>query len=82
VTDETYSSGSGADAGDGGPPDELEALVETVVALWGDVVTTVKKVLEGDFEDTPFANRPEVLIGVAFAGGLLAALTLKRLGRR
>lgn len=28
------------------------------------------------------AERPEVLVGAAFAGGVLAALILKRLGRR
>lgn len=28
------------------------------------------------------AERPEVLVGAAFAGGVLAALILRRLGRR
>ncbi len=28
------------------------------------------------------AERPEVLVGAAFAGGLIAAMILKRLGRR
>ncbi|MCW3013001.1 MAG: hypothetical protein JWO02_93 [Solirubrobacterales bacterium] len=28
-----------------------------------------------------FADRPEVLVGAAFAGGFVAALILKRLGR-
>lgn len=28
------------------------------------------------------AERPEVLVGAAFAGGVLAALILKRFGRR
>jgi hypothetical protein len=28
----------------------------------------------------PFTERPEALVGAAFAGGLLAALILKRLG--
>lgn len=30
---------------------------------------------------TPTTERPEVLVGAAFAGGLLVALILKRLGR-
>jgi hypothetical protein len=29
----------------------------------------------------PFTERPEALVGAAFAGGLIAALILKRLGR-
>jgi hypothetical protein len=29
----------------------------------------------------PFTERPEALVGGAFAGGLLVALILKRLGR-
>jgi hypothetical protein len=28
----------------------------------------------------PFTERPEALVGAAFAGGLLAAMILKRLG--
>jgi hypothetical protein len=31
--------------------------------------------------ETPMADRPEVLVGAAFAGGLVAAQILKRLGR-
>ena len=34
-----------------------------------------------DLGSAPAAPRPEVAIGGAFAGGLLAALVLKRLGR-
>jgi hypothetical protein len=83
MTDETYAAtGVGTESGDGAVPDELEALIDTLTALWGDVVATVKKVLEGDLEDVPYADRPEVLIGAAFAGGFLAALILKRLGGR
>jgi hypothetical protein len=35
--------------------------------------------VSADHVHTPPAGRPEVLVGAAFAGGLLAALILKRL---
>ena len=43
---------------------------------------TVSNVLDGDLEEVPYGDRPEVLIGAAFGVGFLAALILKRLGRR
>jgi hypothetical protein len=34
-----------------------------------------------DSEGSPSSERPEVLVGAAFAGGVVAAMILKRLGR-
>jgi hypothetical protein len=55
---------------------------ETAWAPVGDGVTGAP----GQAADEPLAalaaERPEVLVGAAFAGGVLAALILKRLGRR
>jgi hypothetical protein len=62
--------------------DEFTAAMEAATALWENVKTTARNVLDGDLEDVPYGDRPEVLIGAAFAVGFLAALTLKRLGRR
>jgi hypothetical protein len=37
--------------------------------------------LPGPLAKLPVDERPEILVGAAFAGGLVAALVLKRLGR-
>jgi hypothetical protein len=57
-------------------------VLDTAAALWEDAKVTAKKIIEGDLDEVPYADRPEVLIGAAFAGGLLTALIIKRLGRR
>jgi hypothetical protein len=37
--------------------------------------------LPGPLANLPVDEHPEILVGAAFAGGLVAALVLKRLGR-
>jgi hypothetical protein len=37
--------------------------------------------LPGPLANLPVDERPEILVGAAFAGGLIAAFVLKRLGR-
>jgi hypothetical protein len=37
--------------------------------------------LPGPLAKLPVDERPEILVGAAFAGGLVVALVLKRLGR-
>jgi hypothetical protein len=54
----------------------------SVNELWESVKTTVQNVLDGDLDEVPYGDRPEVLIGAAFAVGFLAAMTLKLLARR
>jgi hypothetical protein len=76
-------AGPEPDATSGEPAgDELSQVLDTAAALWEDAKVTAKKIIEGDLDEVPYADRPEVLIGAAFAGGLLTALIIKRLGRR
>jgi hypothetical protein len=83
VSDFTAPSTNGPGTANGAAgSDELTAMVDAMTALWEDVKITAKKLIEGDLEDIPYADRPEVLIGVAFAGGLVTALTIRLLGRR
>lgn len=72
----------GATTGEPAGGDELSQVLDTAAALWEDAKVTAKKIIEGDLDEVPYADRPEVLIGAAFAGGLLTALIIKRLGRR
>jgi hypothetical protein len=58
------------------------SLTDELMAMWENLKLTVSNVLDGDLEEVPYGDRPEVLVGAAFAVGFLAALTLKRLGRR
>lgn len=37
--------------------------------------------LPGPLANLPVDERPEILVGAAFAGGIIAALVLKRFGR-
>jgi hypothetical protein len=69
MTAETWDSTGGS------IPDEL-------ISMWEGVKSTVSNILDGDLEDVPYGDRPEVLIGAAFAVGFVSALILKRLGRR
>ena len=58
------------------------SITEELASMWESVKLTVSNVLDGDLEDVPYGDRPEVLVGAAFAVGFLAALALKTLGRR
>jgi len=58
------------------------SVTEELASMWESLKLTVSTVLDGDLEEVPYGDRPEVLIGAAFGVGFLAALILKRLGRR
>jgi hypothetical protein len=58
------------------------SVTDELAAIWETVKTTVSNVLDGDLDEVPYGDRPEVLIGAAFAVGFVTALILKRLGRR
>jgi hypothetical protein len=58
------------------------SVTDELTAMWESLKTTVSNVLDGDLEEVPYGDRPEVLVGAAFAVGFLAALALKSLGRR
>jgi len=58
------------------------SVTEELASMWESLKLTVSNVLDGDLEEVPYGDRPEVLIGAAFGVGFLAALILKRLGRR
>ena len=54
-----------------------EASTNGAGADQGDRESDAKALLRGDLART----RPEILVGAAFAGGLIAAFLLRRLGR-
>jgi hypothetical protein len=58
------------------------SITEELSSIWGSVKLTVSNILDGDLEEVPYGDRPEVLVGAAFAVGFVAALALKSLGRR
>ena len=63
------------------PSATVPASEATVARPAGSVVAPVASPEQGD--ELPFGippDRPEILVGAAFAGGLLAAFILKRLG--
>ena len=77
------ATGTGA-AGDpaADPLDGQAAQEPLAAAVTGSPVTAVLERLGLGQLDALIRRRPEVGLGMAFAGGLLAATILKRLGRR
>lgn len=72
-----------------GADDDTRVVVDPAIAAEPVVASEVVTDKRPTFEATPVADpspsptdeKPELLVGAAFAGGLVAALILKRLGR-
>jgi hypothetical protein len=52
-----------------------------VAATYGSPEDATDGGLPGPLANLPIDEHPEILVGAAFAGGLVAAFVLKRLGR-
>jgi hypothetical protein len=82
MTDDPHSPTTAA------PTPTVSAAGATTQHPAGTAVTPGGAIVAGDTgasggDELPFgipADRPEILVGAAFAGGLLAAIILKRLG--
>jgi hypothetical protein len=73
---ETSASEPGAqDTGQAAPLEQQAAPLEQQAAAW------VPEPLPPPSAQASAADRPELMMGAAFAGGLLGALILKRLAR-
>jgi hypothetical protein len=78
--DATRAQPAGTAAPTGGDPQPAEGGVkDTVQAKAGDVASTVAQTDQAQQAAAVANERPEVLVGAAFAGGFVAALILKKI---